>query len=112
MSESVSNEELQAVFEHVFMPLQLPQEDAGDAANHKHDVVLCDFILHAAQHYGTFLTCEQQSLWTPIIQMLRRLRNFTTFRDKERIINALTNMGYGGTSRWRLLCATQILMRR
>lgn len=112
MSESFSNKELQAVFEHVFMPLQLPQKDAGDADNHKHDVNLCDFILNAAQSYGTFLIGEQLFFWNPIIRMLRHLRKFTTFRDKERITNALTSMGYGGTSRWRLLCATQILMTR
>lgn len=94
------------------MPLQLPQKDAGDADNHKHDVNLCDFILNAAQSYGTFLIGEQLFFWNPIIRMLRHLRKFTTFRDKERITNALTSMGYGGTSRWRLLCATQILMTR
>lgn len=96
---AVSSKNLQAILEHVFMPLQLPQKDAGDAANHENDIVLCNLVLSAAEKYTTFLTVEQQLLWTPIVRMLRHLQKFTTFRDKERVIAALGSMGCGGASR-------------
>lgn len=112
MSQSVSSKNLQAILEHVFMPLRLPQKDAGDDANNEQDVVLCDLILSAAQKYTSFLDEEQQLLWIPVIEMLRHLQKFTTFRDKEKVIAALASMGCGGTSLWRLFCATQILMKR
>lgn len=100
--DSLPSQHLKAILYHVFVPLQLPQKDAGDAVNHEVDIALCELILDAAQKYKNLLPEEQQTLWAPIPAMLQHLQAFTTFRDKESIVTALQNMECGGTSHERL----------
>lgn len=105
-TDNTSSDDLKAILEHVFLPPQLPQKDAGDPANHRHDILLCRLVHAAAEKYTSLLPLEQRAFWTSICRMYQRMQDFTSARDKKHIVANILSMQTGGETRKPLPCAT------
>jgi len=90
---------LRSVIEHVFMPPKLPQEDPEGEMGRNINVVLCDNLIEAAQHFQQYLPSPQSPLWMRMIKMMELARCAATSPfEVAGLQRVLSDMDIGGTS--------------
>ena len=86
---------LRYVFNHVFLPLKLPQKDDYDA---EHEAALCRFVYDASLEFTTFLSRSQQGQWSIVIQMLKHLVESARVLEKDVLVTNIWHLEIGGQS--------------
>ena len=93
-SEPVFMEDLLYIFNHVFLPPKLPQEDDYDPG---HDFALCEFAYHASHDFAHSLSDKfQQRKWESVSRMVKGLLKAISILDKHEIVRTILRLERGG----------------
>ena len=94
----LTGDNLQYIFNHVFLPPRLPETNDNDD-DHKHELVLCKLITECAQKYRQCLHGDSRKEWSHIVRMLLNLQNLTSGLSETELKRSITGMRRGGKTR-------------
>ncbi len=88
---------LLSVVNHVFLPPMLPQEAPTEEAEHAGNVALCHVLIQAARAFSQDLSPLRQSLWAPMIKMMRNIhRTVKSSLVQAEFEGVLSDLAMGG----------------
>ena len=99
VSDDPNSDILRLVVENVFIPPKLPQEDSGEQAEQRINVVLCDSLAEAMRVFLTIVSTPERPLWMRMIKMIELVRCTAEgpFAEAE-LQRIFSNMEIGGMS--------------
>lgn len=94
--DPLTEDDLVYTYHHVFLPPQLPQGDDNADPESNRDEAICRSLLDAAEEFKAHLQDSQQSMWSKIVAMLRKLLHSVQSFDKRTIARDMQALEDGG----------------